>query len=102
MNNGLFANTVDMNKNGTDTVEHAGNFLTELNSLRTQVEELMAIWKGQSATEFYTSYDALANKLENFQQILDDLGIAIGEGATILRNTEEENAHEGANLFVDL
>lgn len=99
MANGLHAITADMTKNGTDTVEHASDFLTELNSLNTNIEGLRAIWRGSAADDFYQSYESQANSLKQFQVLLDDLGVAIGKSADILIKTEEENASAGANLF---
>lgn len=96
---GLHADTGAMNMNGKDTVANAEYFSNELTSLRSNVESLMAIWIGLSANEFNKSYEEQAKNLQAFQQLLNELGESISKGATILNNTEEENASAGAHLF---
>ena len=99
MSNGLHVSTAEMSKNGRETVANADYFSTELNSLRTNVEGLMTIWNGLSANEFNKSYEEQAHNLQQFQQLLNELGEAIGRSANILNKTEEENASAGAHLF---
>ncbi len=96
---GLYANTSAMNNNGRDTVAQAEHFATELTSLRSNVERLMTIWKGLSANEFNGSYEEQSRNLNNFQQLLNDLGEGISKSAEILNRTEEENASAGSHLF---
>ena len=96
---GLHADTAGMNTNGKDTVANAEYFSNELSSLRNNVEGLMSIWRGLSATEFNNSYQEQAQNLQAFQQLLNELGENISKSANILNQTEEENAHAGANLF---
>ena len=96
---GLHADTAAMNTNGKDTVANAEYFSNELSSLRNNVEGLMSIWRGLSATEFNNSYQEQAQNLQAFQQLLNELGESISKSAQILNTTEEENAAAGANLF---
>ncbi len=96
---GLHADTAGMNTNGKDTVANAEYFSNELSSLRNNVEGLMSIWRGLSATEFNNSYQEQAQNLQAFQQLLNELGESISKSAQILNTTEEENAAAGANLF---
>ena len=96
---GLHADTAGMNTNGKDTVANAEYFSNELSSLRNNVEGLMSIGRGLSATEFNNSYQEQAQNLQAFQQLLNELGESISKSAQILNTTEEENAAAGANLF---
>ncbi len=96
---GLHADTAAMNTNGKDTVANAEYFSNELSSLRNNIDGLMAIWRGMSATEFNNSYQEQAQNLQAFQQLLNELGEGISKSAQILNTTEEENAAAGANLF---
>lgn len=96
---GLHADTSAMNNNGKDTVANAEYFSNELSSLHNNVDGLMAIWRGISATEFNNSYQEQAQNLQAFQQLLNELGEGISKSAQILNRTEEENAAAGANLF---
>ena len=96
---GLHADTAGMNTNGKDTVANAEYFSNELSSLRNNVDGLMTIWRGISATEFNNSCQEQAQNLQAFQQLLNELGESISKSAQILNTTEEENAAAGANLF---
>ena len=96
---GLHADTAAMNNNGKDTVTNAEYFSNELSNLRNNIDGLMTIWRGISATEFNKSYEEQAQNLQAFQQLLNELGEAIGRSANILNKTEEENASAGAHLF---
>ncbi len=96
---GLHADTAGMNTNGKDTVANAEYFSNELSSLRNNVEGLMSIWRGLSATEFNNSYQEQAQNLQAFQQLLNELGEGVSTAANILNRTEEENANAGAHLF---
>lgn len=96
---GLHADTAAMNTNGKDTVANAEYFSNELSSLHNNVDGLMTIWRGISATEFNNSYQEQAQNLQAFQQLLNELGESISKSAQILNTTEEENAAAGANLF---
>jgi len=96
---GLHADTGAMNINGKDTVANAEYFGNERASLRNNIEGLMGLWRGLSANEFNKSYETQDHNLDAFQQLLNDLGVAISKSANILNDTEEDNAHAGANLF---
>lgn len=96
---GLHADTGSMSTNGKDTVANAEYFANELDSLRSNVEGLLSIWRGLSANEFSKSYEEQARNLDNFRVLLNDLGEAITQSANILNRTEEENASAGARLF---
>ena len=79
---GLYANTSAMNNNGKDTVAQAEYFANELSSLRSN-----------------GSYEEQSRNLNNFQQLLNDLGEGISRSADILNRAEEENASAGSHLF---
>lgn len=97
--NGLHANTGAMDSDGRDTVVNAEYYQNELSSLRNNVEGLMTLWKGISATEFNNSYLEQATTFNEFGQLLSDLGEAISKSAGILNRTEEDNASAGSHLF---
>ena len=99
MNNGLHVSTEEMNRNGKDTVTSAESFQDELLSLRANVDGLRAIWHGIASDNFNKSYEEQANNLNQFQQLLNELGEAIQFGAGVLNRTEEDNANAGAHLF---
>lgn len=96
---GLSVNTGAMDANGKQTVANAEEFANELANLRNNIDGLMTIWRGLSANEFNKSYEVQAQNLNAFQQLLNELGEAISNGANILNRTEEDNASAGAHLF---
>lgn len=96
---GLHVDTAAMDVNGRDTVANAEFFQNELSGLRSNVDSLMTIWRGISATEFNNSYLEQAANLDKFGCLLVDLGEAISKSASILNKTEEENASAGSHLF---
>ena len=96
---GLHVNAGKMNANGKDTVANSEYFRSELNNLGKNIEGLMTIWRGLSATEFNNSYLEQAENFEAFAQLLNDLGEGISQGAQILDNTENDNADAGRHLF---
>jgi len=96
---GLHADTAAMNNNGKDTVANADYLEQELNSLRSNIEGLMTIWKGMSASEFSSSYEEQASNFNAFKILLNDLGESISAAANILNKTEEDNANAGSHLF---
>ncbi len=97
--NGLLANTAGMDLSGVQTINNADYLQTELANLRSNIEGLMAIWRGPAATAFNSSYEKQAQNFIAFKDLLNDLGEAIRRGANILNQTEEENASAGARLF---
>lgn len=96
---GLHADTAAIDLNGRDTVANAEYLANELASLRNNVEGLGTIWRGLSSNEFAKSFETQEKNLQDFRQLLDDLGVAISKSASILNRTEEENAARGKNLF---
>ncbi len=96
---GLSVNTGAMSQNGSNTVSNAGYLQTELTSLARNVESLMGIWKGASASAFNQSFQEQSRNFEAFRLLLNDLGEAVTKAADILNRTEEENASAGARLF---
>lgn len=96
---GLHVDTAAMDVNGRDTVANAEFFQNELSGLRSNIDSLMTIWRGISATEFNNSYLEQAANLDKFGRLLVDLGEAISKSASILNKTEEENASAGSHLF---
>lgn len=96
---GIQARTSEMNQNGQQTVANADYFQNELASLRSNVESLMNIWKGLSATEFNKAFEEQMKNLDAFRQLLVELGESISRGAKILNKAEEDNAYAGSHLF---
>jgi WXG100 family type VII secretion target len=88
-----------MDLNGRQTVNYAENLASELSSLKNNVDNLMAIWKGISANEFNGSYEEQNENFRAFQELLNELGETISVAASDLNQTEENNAAAGRSLF---
>ncbi len=99
MANGLHADTAGIDTEGLKTISYSEDFYSNLRDLRQNIEGLMGIWKGLSSQKFYDSFAIEEKELLSFQSLLNQLGEAIRQGATILQKTEEENADAGAHLF---
>ena len=98
-NNGLYANTEEMDAEGKQTVINADYFQKEIVSLKKNVDDLLAIWSGPSATEFQNSYTYQEENLQEFQKLLNELGENVSEAAGILETTEEDLANKATNLL---
>lgn len=96
---GIQANTAAMNQNGQQIIANAENYQNELASLRANVDSLMNMWKGVSATEFNQSFQEQANNLDEFGRLILELGESISRGANILSKAEEDNVSAGSHLF---
>lgn len=96
---GLYADTAAIDANGRETVANSEYLANEIASLRNNVEGLGTIWIGLSSNEFTKSFEMQEQNLNEFRQLLNDLGEAISKSAKILNDAEEENAARGKNLF---
>lgn len=96
---GLKANTAGMDMNSQNTIASSEELQNILSSLRANVDGLLSIWRGPSATEFNNSYLEQADNFNKFAILLNDLGVAIGKSANILNRAEEDNEAAGAHLF---
>lgn len=96
---GLQADTGGMNANGESTIQNAETFANELTSLKGNMESLMAIWSGPSASKFNDAYLEQAENFDDFQQLLNELGEKIVEASNKLNMAEEENTSAVGNIF---
>lgn len=90
-NTGLEVNTSEMDTRGKETVSAAEQLAQQIASLTSNIEELMTIWIGPSATAFHELFEEEKENLNKFQNLIYELGENISEGASILNRTEEEN-----------
>lgn len=96
---GLHVDAGSMNSQGMNTVASAEELNSQINSLNGNVENLMTIWRGLSANQFKQEVDLQVVNLKNFQELLNELGQRIVQGAKNFDETEEENASRAATLF---
>ena len=96
---GLHVDAGTMNSQGMNTIASADELNSQINSLNENVENLMTIWRGLSANQFKQVVDSQIVNLKNFQELLNELGQRIVQGAKHFDQTEEENASRAATLF---
>ena len=82
--------------------EKSGRMVEDLRTKSTDLKNkkigLMQIWKGASATEFDTGTDVHFQKLEEFENVLQEMVDKIKAGSEHFRTTEEENVNEVRKL----
>ena len=72
--NGLHVDSGNMNSQGLNTISNAESFANEINSLDSNVNALMGIWRGIAATTFKETVDAQIVNLNSFREVLSLLG----------------------------
>lgn len=99
MNSGLHVESDEFRTQGTNTIDNASEFDSEINNLQSRVSDLMSIWSGQAATTFNSEVEKQIVSLREFESVLQSLGERIVEGSKRFAETEEENASAAKNLF---
>lgn len=96
---GLHVDAGNMNSQGMNTIASSEDLNSQINSLNSNVENLMTIWRGLSANQFKMVVDDQIVNLRDFQELLNLLGQKITQGARQFDDTEQENANRAASLF---
>ncbi len=96
---GLHVDAGNMNSQGMNTIASSEDLNSQINSLNSNVENLMTIWRGLSANQFKMVVDDQIVNLRDFQELLNLLGQKITQGARQFDDTEQENANRAAGLF---
>lgn len=96
---GLHVDSSNMNTQGINTVNNSEALDDEIGALRTNVDNLMTIWKGPAASEFNEVVNEQIGFLQEFKELLNTLGEKISEGARQFNDVEEENASMASHLF---
>lgn len=97
--NGLGANTSSINQDGRRVVNASEELGSEIANLTSNVDNLMGIWRGESANSFKSSFEEQKVNLEKFRELLSELGTGITVAGDTLQETEEENTARGRSLF---
>ena len=96
---GLHVYAGNMNSQWMNTIASSEDLNSQINSLNSNVENLMTIWRGLSANQFKMVVDDQIVNLRDFQEFLNLLGQKITQGARQFDDTEQENANRAAGLF---
>lgn len=101
MANGLYADPSVIDQKGRSTMNLAVDLKSEIDSLTANKDNLMSIWKGQAANAFESATANQLTNLENFKDLLNEMGEKIVQGANTFSTNEEENTNMAANLYMD-
>lgn len=98
---GLFASPEEIRSDGNYMVRYADELLAELNSFRANKNALMDIWHGASAISFSDVFEVEMKKITDFQQLLNEKGLALQTASGILSDAEGTNKSNAAKLEVE-
>lgn len=96
---GLHVDASNMNTQGVNTVNNSQVLGDEISALKTNVDNLMTIWRGPAASEFNNVVEEQIDYLQQFRDLLNELGDKISEGARHFNDVEEDNASMASHLF---
>lgn len=96
---GLHVNAEVMHSQGMSTINLSQELGAQIESLNSNIESLMTIWKGVSSDQFRQAVQPQIQNLRKFQELLDSLGQRIIEGARRFDQVEQDNADRAKNLF---
>lgn len=98
MNNGLHAATAGI-KGASDTIlNRASDYGSDRTLLANAVSQLMGVWHGDAAGAFNDSFVEVNKTLQDFEELLGDLGGAVGVAGGIIEDAEIENKDSARKL----
>lgn len=96
---GLHVNAEVMHSQGVSTMNLSQELGTQIQSLSSNIDSLMTIWKGAAADQFRQATVPQIQNLRKFQELLDMLGQKIVEGASRFDQVEQDNVDRARSLF---
>ncbi len=96
---GLHVNAEVMHSQGVSTMNLSQELGTQIQSLSSNIDSLMTIWKGAAADQFRQATAPQIQNLRKFQELLDMLGQKIVEGASRFDQVEQDNVDRARSLF---
>ena len=99
MGNGLKVDPAAMNSLGKETVEQSVNLKNQIDSLTSNENNLMGIWRGDAANTFDETVTAQMKNLEAFKNLIEELGQKINTGANTFDENEQENVSDAKKLL---
>ena len=99
MGEGLHVQAGQMSQDGSNTINSANDFLTQIRGLESSVAELLGIWRGPAAGAFRNSFDSKTSELMAFKNLLEERGENIQTASKILQNNEDELTARANSMF---
>ncbi len=91
-------NTSDMSSEGHNIVQNSDTLREQISSMESKVDKLLAIWDGDDAVDFGSSFNTMEQSFTALQGTLNDLGNANVQVAGMFEEGEAERAHDARNL----
>lgn len=92
MSNLIQVTPEQLRENGTSFMQYSeevGSVVENTQSLTNQMAEL---WKGAASDEFIAQYNELKPKMDQFTQLLHDIGVQVQKVGDALENADQEVA----------
>ncbi|MBQ6405195.1 MAG: WXG100 family type VII secretion target [Bacilli bacterium] len=98
MNNGLHAAASGIMEASTTIISRVADYASDRAQLASAVTELTAIWRGEASEAFKNSFDAVNKTLDDFGNLLGDLGGAVAKVSSTFEEAELENKNSADRL----
>jgi len=99
--NGIHVDPAQMDALGKKTINSSADLDSQIKSLTSNKDSLIAIWTGNSSTAFDRAVQMQIKNLNAFKDLINELGQKITTGANTFYTNEEENANDAKNLYPD-
>ena len=76
---------------GNQVVEQAGEFQTDLNSIKNVNSQLASYWEGQDASKYSTAVTEQAREMQKLSDLINDIGLFLIKIGEAYRQASEDN-----------
>ena len=99
MSNGLKVDPLSMMNFGKETIVKSTDLKSQIDSLKSNENNLLAIWRGDASKTFDESVTAQLSNLEAFKNLIEELGGKINAGANSFNENEQQNVSDAKKLL---
>lgn len=99
MSNGLKVDPLSMMNSGKETISKSNDLKSQIDSLKSNENNLLAIWRGDASKTFNESVTAQLSNLEAFKNLIEELGGKINTGANSFDENEQQNVNDAKKLL---
>lgn len=76
---------------GNQVVEQAGEFQTDLNSIKNVNSQLASYWEGSDASKYSTAVSAQVSEMQKLSDLINDIGLFLIKIGEAYRQASEDN-----------
>ena len=76
---------------GNQVVEQAGEFQTDLNSIKNVNSQLASYWEGKDASKYSTAVAAQVSEMQKLSDLINDIGLFLIKIGEAYRQASEDN-----------